>query len=325
MKNITKFISKYIFIFLMIAGFLAVLLINPTKNNEKSDKVDIITTNFPSYDFARAVTKDSDLSIDILLKPGSDLHSYEPTPQDIISIKESRVFIYIGGESDEWVESIINQIDKKQTKVIKLMDFSNKIEENNEKIIENEHKDEEETEDEGIEYDEHIWTSIKNSIQIIKSLKTELSQIFPENSNLFGQNTENYVELLQKTDKKYEELIKNAKKQTLVFADRFPLAYFVNDYDLDYIAAFPGCAHETEASPSTVADLIDYIKAHNIKYIFVIELSDQKIANSIAEATNTEILEFHSAHNISENDFKNGKTYAEIMENNLKNLEKALK
>jgi zinc transport system substrate-binding protein len=191
-----------------------------------------------------------------------------------------------------------------------------------EEAVEGMEGDEEESEE--AEYDEHIWTSLRNAQKIINSLTNTLIEISPENKAYFEQNAKNYNQRLTDIDTRFQEIISGAKRKTLVFGDRFPLRYFVEDYDLDYYAAFPGCSDQTEASTATLAFLINKIKSENIKYIFTIELSNQAVARTIAAETGTEILEFHSLHNISKSDFDSGKTYLQIMHQNLTNLKRAL-
>ena len=298
---------------LIITLFLGVALIVVFNNKAKqSEKLSIITSNFPAYDFARAVAGDR-AEIKMLIKPGAELHDFEPSPQDIIDIKNSDLFIYTGGESDEWVESILDDT----TNTLQMMDSVNTLQE---EIIEGmESEDEDEGED-----DEHVWTSLRNAIKIIHSIRDELSEISPENQGYFEENAKAYIDRLSELDTSYQYIVKNAKRKTLVFGDRFPLRYFVEDYKLDYYAAFPGCAEQTEASSKTIAFLIDKVRKEKIPVVLKIELSSDKTAQTIADETGAKVLTFNSAHNISAEDFTKGITYADIMESNLAVLEEAL-
>lgn len=288
---------------------------------ESNTKYNIISTTFPGYDFARAVVKDSeDISVKMLLSPGGEIHDYDPTPQDIIDIKNCDLFIYVGGESDAWIEDILSDIDLNKTKVIKLMDLVNLYEE---EIIEG-MEEESHHEEEEVEYDEHIWTSPKNAIKIVEKLKEEIINIDNENSDIYRNNATNYINDLTTIDEGIREIVNNAKRRELVFGDRFPLRYFTEEYGLDYKAAFPGCSHETEASAKTLSYLIEYVKNNNIPVIFKIELSNGKIADTIAKETNAKVLEFHSAHNITKKDFDNGLTYIDFMKKNIDALSQAL-
>jgi len=294
---------------------LIIVITGCGKEKEKS-KYNIVATNFPGYDFARAVIKDvEDTSVDMLLKPGAEIHDYEPTPQDIIKIKESDVFIYVGGESDSWVLDILSAIDTKKTKIIKLMDlvFLHK-----EEIVDGMDDEDED------EYDEHVWTSPKNAITIIEKIKDEIIAIDSENKNKYIDNANNYIKDLNDIDTEIRNVVNNSKRNTLVFGDRFPLRYFIEEYNLSYRAAHKGCSESSEASAKTIAYLINYIKENNIPVIFHIELSNKSIANTISKETKTTIMEFHSAHNISKSDFDNGLTYIDLMKKNIDALKVAL-
>ena len=299
---------------LIITLFLGVALIVVFNNKAKqSEKLSIITSNFPAYDFARAVAGDR-AEIKMLIKPGAELHDFEPSPQDIIDIRNSDLFIYTGGESDEWVESILDDT----TNTLQMMNSVNTLQE---EIIEGmESEDENEGED-----DEHVWTSLRNAIKIIHSIRDELSEISPENQGYFEENAKAYTDKLSELDTSYQYIVRNAKRKTLVFGDRFPLRYFVEDYKLDYYAAFPGCAEQTEASSKTIAFLIDKVRKEKIPVVLKIELSSNKTAQTIADETGAKVLTFNSAHNISAEDFAKGVTYADIMESNLAVLEEALR
>lgn len=295
---------------------LSVLLTGCNKVSEEK-RISIISTSFPGYDFARAITKDSDnVSLKMLLKPGSEMHDYEPTPQDIINIRNSDIFIYVGGESDAWIDDIINDINPNRTKIIKLMDFVNlKLEEDVEGM---------EIEDSEKNYDEHVWTSPLNAIKIVNSLKDEIISIDESSKALYNQNALNYTNELEKIDTEISTIVMHAKRKELVFADRFPFRYLTDEYGLTYYAAFPGCSDQTEASAKTIAFLINKVKEENIPVVFQIELSNGNIAKTIAEETKVKVLVLNSAHNITEKDFKSGRTYVDIMKENTKYLREAL-
>lgn len=310
-----KKISRIVFILILI-GALALLIFAPNliKNTEEK-RPKIVATTFVAYDLARSLIKDTYLDAEMLIAPGSDLHSYEPSPQDIIKIKESDVFIYNGGESEEWLSSIINEIDTNKTTIIKMMDTVELVEESNDNILE--------AEDEDSEYDEHIWASPQNVQKICSKITSVIREKYPQYSGIFEKNLEAELEALKQLDQDFTELAKS-KTGTIIMADRFPLRYFVDAYGFDYIAAFPGCSEQTEANAKTISILIETVKSTNAQYIFHIELSNQKIAHTIQDATGVEILEFHSMHNISQADFDAGKTYIDLMKQNYQNLRKAL-
>ncbi len=328
-KNVKIIIALAVAI---MVGIGAVLTITHKPKDNK--KLSIVTTNFPAYDFARAVAGDK-ADIKMLIQPGAELHSFEPSPSDIIDIKNSDLFIYTGGESDEWVEDILTSSDDKQIRSFKLMSAVELLEEEEiEGMEEHEHEHEHsdtdsdehhhEHEEGEIEYDEHVWTSLRNSQKIIGSLAKELGEISSENKNYFETNADSYNQKLAKLDSEFQSIVDSAKRKTLVFGDRFPLRYFVEDYGLEYFAAFPGCSEQTEASNQTIAFLVDKVKSEKIPVVLKIEMSSDAIARTIARETGVKYLTFNSAHTISAEDFDNGKTYADIMESNLEVLKEAL-
>lgn len=319
-----KKIFKMIIVTIMIFSVVSLTGCNNTKKED--NKLTIITTSFPGYDLARAITKDSkNINVKMLLKPGAEMHSYEPTPQDIKDIKKSSIFIYVGGDSDEWINDVLKSIDVNSTKVIKLMDLVNVVEEEHvEGMEEHEEQEEHEEEEEEVEYDEHVWTSPKNAITIINKLKDEVIKIDSSSKELYDNNTNSYVSKLNEIDSKIKDIVNNSKRKTLVFGDRFPLRYFVDAYSLKYYAAFPGCSEQTEASSKTISFLIKKVKEESIPVVFHIELSNGKIAETISKETNAKVLEFKTGHNISQKDFDAGVTFVDIMNDNIEVLKEAL-
>ena len=289
------------------------------KPKSTNDGLSVVATVFPAYDFARAVIKDNG-SVDMLLPPGSECHSYEPSPQDILKIQQCDLFIYIGGESEDWVEDIISSVDTSNIKVLKLFDYVTPLEE---VVSEGMQKNENEASDE-IEYDEHIWTSPANAMLLIKAISEAVCGIDKNNCDTYNANAEHYLNKIKDLDSEFSETVSKAKRKAIVFADRFPFAYFANRYELNYWAAFPGCSQETEPSASTVAFLIDKVKSENIPVVFYIEFSNKRMAEAVCEETGAEKRLFHSCHNVSKEDFESGITYADIMKDNLTVLKEAL-
>ena len=311
---------------LIIIIFIITSMINVTgcNKNNKSNKIEIITTNYPEYDFVRAITKNSNnITVRLLLKPGTDIHDFEPTPRDIIDIKKSNMFIYVGGESDDWINNILNDIKLEKTKVIKLMDIVDLKEEELVEGMESEEEEEEEEEEE-TEYDEHVWTSPVNATKIIDKISKEIIELDSDNKELYEKNTKEYVEKINEIDSEIRNVVNNSKRKEIIVGDRFPLRYFVDEYNIKYYAAFLGCSEQNEASAKTISFLIDKVKEDKIPVIFHIELSDKKIAKTISDATGSKVLEFNSAHNISQKDFDKGITYVDIMKNNVEVLKEAL-
>ena len=301
---------KKIFVFVLL---LCVMLTGCSK--EESKKV-IITTNFPTYDFVRAIVKGSDFEVKMLVSPGSETHDFEPTPKDIVEIGSSKLFFFVGGESDSWVDNVLDQVDLNRVKVLKMVDMVNKLDE---EIVEGMEAEEEEK-----EVDEHVWTSPKNVMEITKKLEQEIVLIDEENKDLYEKNLNDYLVLLDSLDQEFRNIVKTAKRRELVFGDRFPFLYFVKEYGLTYHAAFLGCSDATEASAKTIQFLIDKVKEKEIPVVFHIELSNERIATEIARETGAMVLELHSAHNVSKDDFDAGITYVDIMEANLEKLKEAL-
>ena len=308
-------------VFKIFGGILAIALILGAsvfaivKLSQRKQPVSIITSNFIGYDFARAITGDK-TEVSMLLKPGAEMHDYEPTPDDIINIKNASLFIYVGGESDKWVEDLLRNNDISEEKTLRLMDLVEvKEEELSEGMEENESEEEHvhHHDDEETEYDEHIWTSPLNAIRLVNGIKDRLSKIRPENKDMYAENAAAYINRISDIDKKIRQVVASGNKKELVFGDRFPFRYFVDEYGLRYYAAFPGCSEQTEASSQTIAFLIDKIKSDNVKVVLKIELTSDKLAKSIANETDATVMTMNAAHNISSEDFNNGVTYLDIM------------
>ena len=285
------------------------------KNRENKDGPQIVTTIFPYFDFARAVIG-NDNNIHLLIKPGAEIHSYEPTPADIIKIQNSDIFIYNGGENEQWVDDILETIDTSKTTILKMMDFVEVYEEDESFIYSRNNENDEE--DEELEYDEHIWTSPKNSIKLVKVISEEIIKLEESNKEKYKLNTEKDI------DDEIQKIVDNSENKLLIFGDRFPFRYFFEEFNLKYRAAFSGCSTETEPSASTVAKLIEIIKEKNIPVVLYIELSSQKVANAIAKETGTQTMCLQSCQSISKHDFENGETYVSIMQENVKTLKVAL-
>ncbi len=313
---------KKILILFLTAAVLLLASCDGEKATEIESKTSIVCTVFPAYDFARSIIGDSgEFDLKLLLKPGSEVHSFEPTPQDIINIKNCDIFIYNGGESDEWAKNILESINTKDMKIIAMMDCVETVEE---ETVEGMQKEEE---DEEPQYDEHVWTSPVNASKIAQAISESIIETAEENENdtrLYKQNTEEYLTKLSELDQSFRNIINNSKRKTIVFGDRFPFRYFAEEYGLDYYAAFPGCSAETEADAKTVAFLIDKVNSEQIPVVFYPELSNQKVALTICESTNAEPRQLNSCHNLTVDEFKSGADYLSLMKENLAAIEAAL-
>lgn len=278
------------------------------------EKLQIMAAMFAEYDFASQVAGDC-AEVKLLLPPGADMHSYEPTPQNIIDIESADVFVYGGGESDVWLDDVLDSVGESIT-TVKMMDACELFHEE-ENAGESHGHDEE-------EYDEHVWTSPKNAIKIVDAIAKTLCDADKENADLYRQNADEYISKLEELDADFRQVISDSKRHEIVFADRFPLLYFAEEYDLEHFAAFPGCSHDTEASAATVREIIDKVREDNIPVVFKIEMSNDALAETVSNETGAQVLEFHSCHSIGKDDFKNGETYISLMRKNLENLTVAL-
>lgn len=327
---------------LMLVAVLAVCALSgcgTSKSGEdKNDKkIKIVTTIFPEYDWVMQILGDKADKADVtmLLDKGVDLHSYQPSTADIAKISEADVFIYVGGESDEWVEDVLKEAKNKKLKVINLMDvMGDKAKE--EEVKEGMQPEEEEhaeeakdgKEEEEVEYDEHVWLSLKNAKIFTKKIADVLSEVDKDNAKTYQANYESYAKKLDDLDKKYADAVASAKNKTLVFGDRFPFRYLVNDYGLDYYAAFVGCSAESEASFETVTFLAKKIDELGLGNVLTIEGKNHKIAKTVVDNTKNKdqkVLTMDSMQSTTSKDVKDGATYLGIMEKNLEVLKEALK
>lgn len=309
-------------IIVLLLGALMVLsvLSGCDKKNDNDNKLKVVTTTFPIYDWVKEILKDEDVDVSLLQDNGVDLHSYEPTVDDIAKINNADVFMYVGGESDGWVESVLES--NKNVRVVNLLEVlgdSVKLEEELEGV---EHDHEHDHEDEE-EYDEHVWLSLRNAKKCVEAIKDVLCELDPTNMDRYKKNAEEYIEKLELLDQKYMEVVSNSKNNTLVFGDRFSFRYLVDDYNLNYYAAFVGCSTESEASFNTITFLAKKLDELGLTSILTIEGNNHKIAETIIKNTenkNQEILILNSM----QGSILEGDTYLSIMENNLEVLKKAL-
>ena len=304
------------------------------KTTEETDKkLNIVTTIFPEYDWTRAILGDraDDVNLTMLLDNGTDLHSFQPAVKDIMKVSSCDLLIYVGGESDQWIEDALESAQNKDMKTINLMEVlgdSIKEEETVEGMQESDHDHDHDHEDEEEkEYDEHVWTSMRNAEVICDAIAATLEEMDPENKEIYQSNAETYKEKLSALDEAYQETVNNAKQKTLVFADRFPFRYLVDDYDLSYYAAFSGCSAESEASFKTVTFLAGKVDELGVKSVLTMEKSDDRIAQTVIENTKAKdqkILQLNSMQSITSEEIADGATYLSVMEDNLGVLKEAL-
>ena len=299
-----------------------------TSNDEKS-KISIVTTIFPEYDWVKQILgeKRNDVDLTMLLDNGVDLHNYQPSADDMVKVSKCDLFIYVGGESDAWVDDALKSAQNKNMKVINLLDVLGSQVKEEEQIEGMEAEDEEEGEEEGPEYDEHVWLSLKNAKTLCSSITDALCEIDSDNAETYKNNLQKYTESLNTLDNEYKQTIDDAKYDTLVFGDRFPFRYMVDDYSINYYAAFVGCSAETEASFETIKFLANKVDELNVTTVLTIENPKHKIAQTVVENTkekNQKILALNSMQSVTSNDVKNGETYLNVMQSNLDILKQAL-
>ncbi len=296
-------------IFMLFLSILILIVLcggcAPTTN---SQGIKIVTTSFPAYDFARTLTKDcDDVSVCLLLSPGTESHSYDPSAADMMAVHDADLFIYIGGDADAWAEPMI-RAGGETLKVFALTECVPLL------------KDE----DHG-EIDPHVWTSPENVITIVKRLSNvlcTLPDMTEAHVNQIETASETFVAELQNLDADFTAFFDSLpeEKRLLVFGDRFPFRYFAKHYDISYLSAFPGCAHESEPSANTVMELIDTVRNQSVSTIFYVEFSEHRIADAIAAETGAATALFHSCHNVTKEEFEQGATYLSLMQNNLEQL-----
>lgn len=275
-----------------------------------NDELKIITTNFPPYDFVRQISQGKIIP-EMLLSGGQDSHSFEPTAQEMIRISEADIFICTGGESDAWVDEMLKSIET-DVVVIRMMDYV-------EPLCVEHHEEDEHHEHDHEEYDEHVWTSPKNAIEIADAISAAMCNADPDNITTYKNGYSSLLEELHALDKELKTAA-DSLTAPLIFGDRFPFLYMAKDYDIEYYAAFSGCSSETEPSAAKMTELIEAAKEHNSSVIYYIEFSTEKVANTVAEAVGAETRLFHSCHSVSDEDLKNGETYISLMRKNIEAL-----
>lgn len=339
MKRIASF-------FLALA--LAFSLTACTVPVEKADdgKLQIVATLFPYYDFARAIVGDR-ADVTLLLSPGREAHSFEPTPLDAVTISESDVFLYNGGEGEYWVDSMLGAAGENIAVIARMMDYVDALDEeyvegmqgadghdhDHEHGSHDDHDDhddhdhdheEDEHDSDEVEYDEHIWTSPKNAVVLCRAVCDAICRADAENAAFYRANCENYCAQLEELDARFAALCESAPRRLLIFADRFPMLYFCREFGLDYRAAFHGCSGDTEPSLATIKFLIDKVEDENIPVVYTIDFGTKKVAAVVSECTGAAIETLYSMQTVSRSDFDAGETYLTLMERNFEALRKGL-
>lgn len=317
-----KIILIIIAILIILGAGFAIFKSGNNKNKEDG-KIQVVASNFASYDFLRAIIGDnSNIELTFLMGPGKDAHSYDPTAQDLITIQNSGLFVYVGGEMEKWSDKVLESLDNKKAKIICIADDIDTIEEQE---VDGAEPEEEEEEEEG-SFDEHIWTSPSNAIKMVNILEEAMEEIDSSNSSKYKENAEKYIAQIKDIDSKIQNIVDNKIRDRLIFADKMPMQYFINYYNLKVSAAFKGCSTETEPSASTISYLERKIKDEKIPVVLYIELNNGRVAKTIADEVgdNCEAMQIQTLHNVTLDDFNNQETWVSLMTRNFEVLKKAL-
>lgn len=312
--------NNLIIVTVLVVCLIVIIGIIATANNQNkrshSDKITIVATLFPQYDFARQIAGEY-AEVTLLLPPGMESHSFDLRPSDMITIKNSDMFIYTGKYMETWAGTIIESLDD----TVKVVDVSQGIElvkGNDYGIGEHDHDHDDDDDYDhnhghSHEYDPHIWTSPVNAIIMVENVLEALCEVDPEHSDYYTANASAYITKLQEVDAAFRELSDSLEDRCIFFGGRFAMTYFAREYGFDCIAAYHDCSAESEPSIAQVMLLIDEIREHNAGAIYYEELVDPKVARTIAEETGVKLLLLHSAHNLSRSEFESGMTYLDIM------------
>ena len=323
---IKKYIAFTVTLATMMCGFSA------CKNEVASDASDsgrlkIVTTIFPEYDWVNNILGDNPANADVeLLTGGVDLHSYQPTAEDILKISTCDLFIYVGGESDDWVEDALSEAVNENMQTVNLLELlGDEVKE--EEVVEG-MEDADDDADAEPEYDEHVWLSLSNATVLVDGISSAIETIDSDHAEEYRKNADDYMKKLSGLDAEYRSAVDVAKVTTLLFGDRFPFRYLADDYGLDYYAAFSGCSAETEAGFDTIVFLAGKVDELSLKTILTIERSDGKLAETIRANTagkDQKILVMDSLQSVTQKDIEGGISYLSVMEDNLEVLKEALK
>lgn len=292
------------------------------RDGEGEEKLRVVATLFPYYDFVRQVAGDR-VELSLVVPAGMDSHSFEPTPADMRRIQDADILISNGGAMEHWLTQVLKASDTSQMTVVTMMDYIDIAEEEQVEGMEEEHADHDGHEME-IEYDEHIWTSPVNAVRLTEVIRDVLSRQDPKHREEYERQAESYIKELERIHQELCKVSGERKRNLIVVGEKFPYRYLAEEYDLDYRAAFSGCSTDTEPSARTIAYLIDKVKEEQIPVVYYPELCSRRVAEIIGEETGARPLLLHSCHNVTRAQFEAGVTYVELMEQNIENLRKGL-
>lgn len=317
-KKGIKSIAIILCVLLFSGTYLSVFLSGEISlRGKEHNRISIVATSFAGYDFAKQIAGEK-ADVTMLLKPGEESHTFEPTPSDITLINECDLFIYGGGESEKWVDTILSSAES-EIKTVKMMDLT--------ALCEEEHNHENNVHNHDVHaeiYDEHVWTSPENAVLICEAICNELTLTDSDNEEYYLSNSNNYIGKLKKLSDDFKSVVKSAERSEIYVGDRFPMLYFCEEYGIDYHAAFPGCSAQVEANPTVISELIKEVNSNGIDVIFKVDLSTGLVAETISEETGADVETLYSCHVVSADDFNNGETYLSLMQKNLEVIKKAL-
>ena len=335
MKNRVRLLPLLLLAMLLLAGCGQ----QRTVSGDASDgKLQVVTTLFPQYDFARQIGGEH-ADVSLVLLPGMESHMYDPTPGDMIRISEADMFIYTGAEMEPWAQELADSVDMTRVKVV---DASSGVDMMKEEDEEHEHEaahgddgDEEHEDEESHShshsghhhehtYDPHIWLDMQNAIQMVKTIEEAFCEADPDNADEYQANAAEYISKLTDLDNELKEIVAEGSRRDIVFGGRFAYGYFIHGYDLDYESVYDSCSADTEPSMAQMANVINYMKAHDVKYILYEELSTPNVARAIADATGAQMLMFSTCHNVTKDEFESGVTFIDLMQQNAETLRQAL-
>lgn len=329
-----KRLSAALLCLILLCALLPGCAARPSVSDGQAGGFSIVATSFPAYDLARAVCGQA-AEITLLLPPGAESHSYEPTPRDILAVEDCGLFIYLGGESDAWVETILSSLES-PPETLRMIDCVDTLDEETLEGMtsqghDHDHEEHDEDHDhdghglgEVHEIDEHVWTAPENAGRIARAIAERMAALDSANAESYLAAADAYQAEIDALDRDFRDFFAALPTKTLVFGDRFPLRYFAEAYGLTCYAAFPGCATQTEPSAATVAFLTEKVESEGISTVFYIEFSNHLVADSIAEAAGAKTALFHSCHNVSRQDLESGATYLSLMRQNLETLRACL-
>lgn len=332
---------------LLVTLILISLILSPSAMAQADEKLNIVAMNFAAFDFARQIAGQM-AEVNLLLPPGVDAHSYEPSPKDLIAIQNADLLVYNGGIGENWITGLLASMENQAPESVAMMDVVDTVteemvegmedaphahgaheEHDHDGEHEHEHEEEHGHDDEHDhheehELDEHVWTTPKNAVKITQAIAEKLTGLDPDNRAVYEENYDTFKKQMEELDQDYRSMLASAKRHTIVLGDRFPMRYFTMEYGLEYYAAFPGCTAQSEPSAKTIAFLMDTIRDSKIPVVFYTEFASRKAAVLIAQETGSKPLLLHSAHNVTTEEMEGGITYLSIMRNNLENLREAL-